>query len=238
MSEVEVMRQWARSLEADGRNGTKCLAQVLPSSIDLNDAAFEPYTKYLSGGDPETTTHLLERSRYFDQAIQPLDLTGFFETSTDFSSVTRSAPKVYEECLRHAHGIRGPLDIDVSQWLRNIVDANGHCHSDAKEHEDLADCLVANMPRCDLATAAGDSERIRHMLPSLFLSSAPLEWLQSVGPAKLAGPLGMAVVKIQRSLMGFSSEENDEETCCYGLDDVTSIRPGLVSGHLCQAESS
>lgn len=223
MREIAVMKAWAKSLLVDSINEIST-----PFSAELDTRLAEPYMQYLTSSQSEAA--ILTAQDYYATAIQPLDLTTRMSEVDSFEGWLEAAPEVYRACLEHAHGVRGMFDIDTNGWLRRILgDETTRLPSlieDGSPCSDIVQDIISYSARPFFPSCkSADTDRV---LATFLVSAAPLEWLPAAGPAKLAGPLGMAVVKIQRALLGFSSEDNEEETCCFGTDDVVDVKPGMV----------
>ena len=161
----------------------------------------------------------MEWRRYFDTAVQPLDLSDSLQHISSFSAWIQAAPAVYETLLRHPHGIRGLLKAHTNGFLTQLLPALGP----TPPH------FIAEILSRQIGSDDGIQQMtfLKRLLPVLFLSSALLEWMPAASPAKLASPLGMATIRTQRVLHGFS-DAYEVEAVCAGTDDVTTVKAGIV----------
>lgn len=210
--EVDVIKRWARSLGQTTDNSAS-----VPQYQHI-----QPYIDFLTP-DRKQREVLLSASKYFDTAILPFDGTAAGRSIGTCNDWLKVAPDLFKQILEHPHGLRGFFGRDSRSFLRNIIDQSLPMQ--------MPPDIVKDLLLSEQDEARTMSTQSKDMLASALLSSsALLEWMPAAGPAKLAGPLGMAVVSIQRSLLGFASPVEIEVAGCAGLDDVHEAHDGTVSG--------
>lgn len=222
-SEVALLKEWASSLPEpvdDLSSAKEASSRALPTLAELNDTCASPYRRFIEGSNVA-----LEGEDYYASAIRPVDFSSYLRNVSSFSAWCRVAPTVYRKVLQHPHGVRGCFQINTNDFVRSLLPAqSSHTSTDIDfRRSDWKEQLVASKPQ----TKIDDPSQVARLLPSLFLSSALLEWMAAAGPAKLASPLGMAIVKVQRTLYGFASEDNDDDVGCAGTDDVINVQAGV-----------
>lgn len=224
-TQVALMKEWAAALPDPQEDGEEVFANgavlaPLLSSEELSQSLVEPYLLYLSGKSAAVDEEDLHASAYYSRAILPIDFSSSLRNVTSFPQWRRAAPRVYQTILEHPHGVRGVFRFEnVAAFLLDLLPAS----------TSFALCGSPNFVEALVQTEAPAlrSTQVDALLPALFTSPALLEWMPAAGPSKLAGPLGMAVIKIQRSLYGFSSEESADTVGCAGMDDVHSVVKGV-----------
>jgi hypothetical protein len=213
------MKDWVSSLPAEDDMADD--KNALPSAAALDLASVEPYLRFLSHSE-DAMTAAAARTAYYTRAIQPLDFSGALRGVSSFAAWTRAAPALYAAALAHPHGVRGAFVLDANAFVRRLLPPADAAAAPVRG--DVVETLIAAHAGTTVPAA-----RVRALLPSLLVSAAPLEWLPAAGPAKLAGALGMAAVKVQRNLLGFASGEDADQAGCAGTDDVLAAQDGVVS---------
>jgi hypothetical protein len=229
-NEIAVMKAWARALPVESET-----SEMPEDSLGTFANLCEPYLRFLAASDTDIYERGVKAREYFDSTILPLDFTDLVANIANREQWEKNAVSVFSQALAHPHGIRGIFEASTQEFLWRLLPPG---------IEQIVSSDVIDQILCDAKTVparTSTAEEKANILPTLFAAPALLECLPSASPAKLAGPLGMAVVRIQRSLLGFNSPEDVKGAGCAGLDDVREARDGLVSrdsetGHMVYAD--
>jgi len=225
-SEVATLRGWIASLPTDEE---AALEKTLVEQESLDARFVRPYHYFLdgsTGAHPDVQGSegaVSSSSSYFGHAILPMDLSSHLQSTSSFSSWVTIAPEVYRMILQHPHGVHGIFNLDATTFMRRLLPRS--FTSASPDSGRLVQQIIQASPRPHLTSEMVSTS----LLPSLFLSAgACFEWMPAASPVKLASPLGMCIVKLQRSLYGFAAEDTaDEDEGCAGTDDVTRMPDGL-----------
>lgn len=228
-SEVTALKEWVASLLTDEEAD---LDHTLEAQKDLDNRLSQPYLDFIEGkqpSDPQASTPSATpscRLSYFHKAIQPVDFSDYLRGVSTFSGWVQAAPHVYGTVIEHPHGIRGIFQRSSGDFLRKLVPAPVKPIPRFGPRDFIHDVIL------DARRPAFSSQAvIKALLPALFVSAgACLEWMPAASPVKLASPLGMMIVKLQRTLYGFAAKDAEEEDeGCAGTDDVRQAKDGIVS---------
>jgi len=229
-----LLREWINLLPLDVGSidpfPNRQLRDPLPSSRNIDGPVLEKYWRFVYG---ENTLGLERKLKVESPSLLPVDLTTSFKSIISWPRWVDSSPQIFSTILRSPNAIRTWSDeIDTNVFLRSLIDTPIPTFSTASE---LLDHLI-NLPSLLSTTSTPKS-----LQPLWYTSIAPLEWIPSSSPSKLASPLGMAVIKTLRIIYGFSESDQEDhlDPGCLGSDDVHVMLDGIweLGSSLFQAES-
>lgn len=218
-SETAVLRQWISMLPIDVSPIDPSLPMAttrdpLPSSAAIDGKQLDRYWDFVYGANRIRDTQNIQL-----QPLQPVDLTERFQTMSSWSDWLASAPQTFKTILQSPNAIRfWRSDIDTIPFLRSLV-----CEP-LPSFPTAAD-LVHHISTIDIPSIT----TLNCLQAIWYTSIAPLEWIPSSSPSKLASPLGMAIVKVLRCIHGFSEGDLGEgsDPGCLGADDVHVMLDGI-----------
>jgi hypothetical protein len=211
-SETAAFRKWIELLPAgeDPVDAFPCAIDdelpPLPTAEALERRLADPYWRFVYG-------NRFGPQRDASSGLAPVDLAPLLRDVKSWTSWQDVAPDVYRDVLSRPDALRHWPGVDTASLLRSLV----------------AEPITPITTVADLIPRTLDALDPADLEATYYLSTAPIEWLASSSPARLASPLAMAIIKAMRCLYGFSESDLADglDPGCLGTDDVLTMAEGV-----------